>query len=225
VSGRTKKNQSNRVTQKSNVQQLATLVIDQMAKGGARKLKSVLGLNTEDKFVDTAGTTTTTSTLASRIASPTIAQGLTVNTRQGTSIRVTKCELRINISAIAAATLGNTIRVIVVRSNDDSTITLADVLQTTTDISSPIHNLFSAHGLELLDDFTVQLSTTAGGESQRYVKRTYSNDDWHMVWTDADTTGVPSNLVTGCMQVFWYAENSGNPPTFVSNMRTWFVDN
>lgn len=198
-----------------------------LLKGAAlTALKRRLGLNTETKFVDTAGTTTSTATLVSCIASPTIAQGLTVNTRQGANIRITKINQRISISAAAAATLGCNVRIITVRNKwSDSTIAVADILQTTTDFSSPFHNLFQEHGLELIQDETVRIGTATSDNSVVTIDRQFSRPNWQMTWTDADTTGVPSNLVRGAIQTFWMVDNVTTAPVFTSTNRLWFVDN
>lgn len=189
-------------------------------------LKRKLGLNTETKYSDSVGTTTATGTLVSRIPSPTIAQGLTVNTRQGTNIRIVKVEQRINIQAAVAATLGCNVRIITVRQRlNDGTITVADVLQTSTDFSSPIHNLFHEHGLTLLQDETVRLGTATADNSCITLERTFKLPNGQMTWTDADTTGVPSNLVRGAIQTFWMVDNVTTAPYFTATNRFWYVDN
>jgi aerobic-type carbon monoxide dehydrogenase small subunit (CoxS/CutS family) len=196
-----------------------------MSKAAVKQLKKRLGLNTENMFVDTAGTTTSTATLVQRIASPVIPQGDTVGSRAGVSIRVDSVDLRISCVVPAAATTGNVVRIIAVRNRKDGSASVADILQTTTDISSPIHNLFAEHQLELLMDQTYELGTATGSPGAFYVHRVWNPTDWHMTWTDSDTTGVNSNLVEGAISVWWYVDNVTTAPVFTSTMRVRYVDN
>jgi len=197
-----------------------------LLKGAALgALKRRLGLNTEEKFVDTAGTTTSTATLVSRIVSPTIAQGLTVGTRSGAGVRVTRIQQRINVAATSAATLGTTIRVITVRHRHSGVPAVGDILQTTTDISSPLHNNLAANHIELISDRSYVLGTALSGTGQLLIENEFSRAIWQMEWTDADTTGVPANLINGAIVTLWMQDAVTTAPVWTSTNRVWFVDN
>lgn len=199
--------------------------VDALGAAAVKKLKVKLGLNTEDKFVDVAGTTTSTATLVKRIASPTIAQGLTVNTRSGASIRITRADLRITAVTPAAATTANVIRVIVVRHREADEPTASEILATTTDITSPQFNSASARGVDFLMDQNFTIGTATGGDGSVSITRSFTSDNWQMVWTNSDTTGVPTNLIEGSISVWWMIDNVTTAPVFTSTMRLWYVDN
>jgi len=163
------------------------------------KLKQRLGLNTESKYVDTAGTTTATTTLTSRIASPTIPQGSTVGQRNGAGVRVTRVDQRICVEAAAAATKGCQIRVITVRHRHNGAPGPTDILQTSTDISSPLHNNLAANHIELISDQTYTLGHATAPNSTILIENSFSRPNWQMEWTDADPTGVPGNLINGAL--------------------------
>jgi hypothetical protein len=188
-------------------------------------LKRKLGLNTETKYVDVAGTTTATGTLATRIASPTIPQGATVGGRNGAGVRVTKVEQRINIEAATAATKGCNVRIITVRHKHSGTPAVADVLQVTTDFSSPIHNNIVANHIEVISDQTYTVGTSTSENATVLVANTFSRANWQMEWTDADTTGVPADLINGGIVTMWMIDNVTTAPVFTSTNRVWFVDN
>lgn len=199
-------------------------LFDHLSKRALTSLKSQLGLNTEDKFVDTAGTTTATTTLTSRIASPTIPQGLTASTRSGSSIRITKAQLRINIQSGDAA-LPVLVRVIVTRFRQPSAPATSAILQTTTDFSSHLNHHFTANGLELLMDKVYTVGSKTSDTGSIYINKTFTNPNWHMIWADSDTTGVPADLLEGAIYVHWYADQTAFPPIFNSTMRMTYVDN
>jgi hypothetical protein len=220
------KNQSNKgKTQKSALQVAGGKFVDALGAAAIKKLKVKLGLNTETKYVDTAGTTTATGTLVKRIASPTIAQGLTVNTRSGNSVRITRCDLRIWLQVPAATTTPSALRLIVVRHREADEAAVAEILQSTTDISSPIANTAVSRGVQLLMDKVYTLGTTAGGPSSLYINKSFSSPDWQMIWQNSDTTGVPTNLLEGAISVFWMVADASTAPVLTSTMRSWFVDN
>ena len=188
-------------------------------------LKRRLGLNTETKYVDVAGANNATSTLVTRIVSPTIPQGATVGGRNGAGVRVTKVEQRINFEASAAATKGCNIRIITVRHRHQGTPAVADVLQVTTDFSSPLHNNLAANHIELISDETVTLGTVTSENCTLLVTNTFSRANWQMEWTDADTTGVPANLINGAIVTMWMLDNTTTTPTITATNRIWYVDN
>lgn len=189
------------------------------------KLKQKLGLNTESKFVDVAGTTTATGTLAARIAAPTIAQGNTIGTRNGASVRISKVETRISIVAAAAATAPTNVRIIQVRNTRTGQATPADILETTTDFASPINNECADNGITVLRDMVVPLGTATGGDGAQYVEWTHTGLSDHMIWPDADTTGTPAACIKGCISTLWMLDNVTTAPVFTAKSRYWFVDN
>lgn len=189
------------------------------------KLKQKLGLNPESKYVDVAGTTTATGTLVSRIAAPTIAQGNTNQTRNGATVRISKVETRISIVAHPTATTPTTIRIIQVRNKRAASVQVADILQTTTDIASPLQSDYAANGVVILKDMVVCLGTATGGDGCQWVEWTHQGLSDHMVWPDSDTTGLPSAVEQGCISTYWMVDNVSTAPVFTAKSRYWFVDN
>ncbi len=211
---------------KSLWQTVGNAAFDKMSEAAITSLKERLGLNTEQNFIDTNGTTTATTTLVSRIAMATIPQGAGVGSRIGASIRITSAELFIQVAAATTATNGNTIRVLVTRNGSDGNAAVGEVLQTTTSISSPIFHLLEESDIELLDDFTIDVGMPGGGNSTRFVKKTYTGRSWHCQWPDTDTTGTPSTLLEGAINVFWFIDAVYTAaPVFTSTMRLNYVDN
>ena len=189
------------------------------------KLKQRLGLNTETKYVDTSGVTTATATLAARIATPTIPQGSTVGQRQGAGVRITRVDQRICVEAAAAATKGCQIRVITVRHRTAASAAPGDILQVTTDISSPLHNNLAANHIELISDQTYTLGHATAPNSTILIENSFSRPNWQMEWTDADTTGVAANLINGGITTFWMQDQVSTAPVYTSTNRCWYVDN
>jgi len=189
------------------------------------KLKQRLGLNTELKYVDVNGTTTATTTLTSRIATPTIPQGSAVGQRNGAGVRCVKIDQRICIEAAAAATKGCQIRVITVRHKSAAGANVADILQVTTDISSPLHNNLAANHIELISDQTYTLGHATAPNSTILIENTFSRPNWQMEWTDADTAGTPANYINGAIATYWMQDQVSTAPVYTSTNRYWFVDN
>jgi len=160
-----------------------------------------------------------------RITTPTIPQSAAVGGRNGAGIRVTKVEQRINVEASVGATKGCNIRVITVRHKHSGLPAVADVLQVTTDISSPIHNNIVANHIELISDQTYTLGTVTSENSTLLIENTFSRANWQMEWTDADTTGATANLINGAIVTMWMCDQVSTAPIFTSTNRVWFVDN
>lgn len=189
------------------------------------KLKQKLGLNPETKYVDVAGTTTATSTLQSRIAAPTIAQGNTNQTRNGATVRISKVETRISITAASTAVLPTNVRIIQVRNKRAAQVPVADILQTTTDITSPLQSDYQANGVQILKDITVCVGAKEGNGSQ-WVEWTHTGLSDHVVWPDSDTAGTPGAAEQGCISTYWMLDGAFDvAPTFAAKSRYWFVDN
>jgi hypothetical protein len=195
-----------------------------LGAGALAALKSKLGLNTEDKFVDTGAATTVTTTATARLTNAVIPQGLTVNTREGASVRVSSLEYRLNFQAAAAGT-PCTIRLLVVRDRDSGNNSAANVLQTPSDFNSAINNNFTALGLEMLCEEYINVGAPGAENADVTWVKTITRPDMHLRWTNADTTGSVANLVQGQVALYWLASQAGTPPTASGNSRTWYVDN
>jgi hypothetical protein len=139
-------------------------------------------------------------------------------------VRITRCDLRLAIQQIAAATTGYAVRVIVTRHREADEPIASEILASTTTITSPISNTAAARGVQILMDKVYTLGTTAS-TSYLYITKSFVSDNMHMVWTNGDTTGVPANVLEGCITVWWMVDGTGGPPVFTSTMRAWFVDN
>lgn len=197
-----------------------------MSKAALDRLKSKLGLNTESNYIDATGSTTSTATLSSRIAHPTIPQGSGVGQRVGSSLRLTRLDLRINIANVAAMTSDTSVRILVVRNKANGGAQPADILQTTTNFASPIHHLFKEHELVLLWDEIVTVGTATSGMGPVNIVRSFTGENWHVQFDDTDTSGVLANVVEGAISVFWMLDYvSGAAPVFNSICRYHYVDN
>ena len=188
-------------------------------------LKRRLGLNTEHKFVDVSGSTTASATLTANIACPTIAQGSTDNQRSGASLRVTSVETRMSFTA-AVAFLPCNVRIIQTRHREASNATSTEILETNTDITSPINKNAAANGITILKDMVIQVNGSTAGDGAAYVQWTHSGANDHMLYLTADTTGVPTNLLQGAIQT-WVMLDGGFSisPVITSTSRFLYVDN
>ena len=189
-------------------------------------LKRKLGLNTEEKFIDANGTTTATSTLVQRIAMPAIPQGVGDNERVGSNLRITRVETRIIISAAAAATTGGVVRIIQVRHKEAVAPTAAEILEVTTEASSPYNKKQKELGITVLKDIFVPIGTVTGGNSVAAVEWTHSGTNDQVSFATADVTGVNTNVYTGVISTWWMMDsNFSTAPVFASTSRYYWVDN
>jgi hypothetical protein len=198
-------------------------LFDHMSKSALDSLKSKLGLNTEIKYADNTGTSTTTATCVARINFPAIAQGLTSSSREGASIRVTKVRLRMDMQSQNVA--ATQIRILVVRFTRSGAPVVADIVQSATNFSTILNHHFYENGYQLLMDKIVTVGGTGSDNASQHVIETFSNANWHAVWPDTDTTGLASALSEGNITVFWWADSISVAPIFNSIMRVEYVDN
>jgi len=204
---------------------LASQAISAISGYALKRLKQKLGLNTETNFIDVAGTTTSSTSLAQRINFATIPQGDGVGNRHGCSIRISKVETRIHIAAPAASTVATTVRIIQVRNTRASNALPVDILESITDITSPLNNTYRDMGIQLLKDTTVVLGVAGSAEGAVYLHWTHTGLDDQVVYPDTDTAGAPGSVLKGVITTYWYADNSTNAPLFTSKCRYWYVDN
>ncbi len=140
-------------------------------------------------------------------------------------MRITRCDLRLFLQVPVATTTASAFRLIVVRHTEADEAAVSEILQSTTDISSPIANTAHSRGVRVLMDKTYPLGNTSGGPVSLYINKSFTSDDWQMIWQNSDTTGVPSNLLEGAISVYWYVADASTAPVLTSTMRSWFVDN
>lgn len=183
-------------------------------------------MNTEQNFIDVNGTTTATSTLASRITSPTIPRGTGVGERVGSSLRFTRVDMRIHIAPASTTSANTSVRIIAVRNKEAGNASVSKILQTTTSFSSPINNLFKDLGLVLLYDEIFTVGTVTSGVGNVDIVRTFTGDNWHLQYTNANTDGSLTDVESGCISVFWMVDQvNTTAPVFTSTARYWYVDN
>lgn len=212
--------------QKSPWQQHGGALFDSMSKAALERLKAKLGLNTELNYADANGTTTATSTLASRITMPTIPQGVGVGSRVGASLRIAKLQLRIHVAPAATMSADTSVRFLLVRNRDAGNAQVSNILQTTTLFSSPLNSELEALNIDVLDDWIAQCGTVTSGTGNIDIVRTYTRDDWHVNYDVTDTSGAVANIIGGAMSLYWYVDQVNTlAPVFTSTMRYWYVDN
>jgi len=195
------------------------------------KLKAKLGLNTETKYVDTVetniGTSSTCGTLAYAL---TIPQGTTNATRAGASCRLTSYTMVMRVVANTAALVNTLVRVIMVRWKDSrgASITATSLLDDSTRITS-LYNLggtANAIGYTVLYDETFPINIDNVDGAQKVITFKYTPLSHHLLWTDADTTGVIGNLQDGLIRGYIMTSETGaNTPNYWSDTRVEYVDN
>lgn len=203
-----------------------TMAVNAIKGWALTKLKQKLGLNTEEKYVDVNGTTTATSTLAQRIASPTIPLGTDDNSRNGSSIRITRVHTCIHITAASAQTLPTVVRIIQVRNRAVDVPNVARILETTTRSTSPYNAESKELNIDILYDRSVTIAPKTAGNSSAVVEWTHQAMGDHMVWPTTDTTGLPADLNKGAIATFWMLDlNFDVAPVFQATSRYYYVDN
>ncbi len=201
-------------------------LFDSMSRSALDSLKSKLGLNTEENYADGALTTSLTSTLQTKLTPPTIAQGTGVGKRIGASVRIRRIEVRVQVTAAAASTTGNTIRLILTRNNEPGQASVANILQTTTDISSPLNHQVGVLGIQVLRDVTFDVNNA--GPGSYYYKTTILDTEvpeMHMVWPDSDSAGTPGALNEGCINLYMMSDSITTSPVVTGTVRLAYVDN
>lgn len=190
-------------------------------------LRKKLGLNTEAKFLDTTGAVGLANSLAV-VLKPTapIPQGLTTVSRVGDSIRVTHINIKGDVQL--GSSVGQQIRVIctIQKSCQQGQLTAAQLLQDPTNINSPYND--QLEGVRVIHDKVHVYNPQISGVSATY----RLNWRWsppvkqgHVIWTDADTTGVSADIIGGLIQVWMMTDQASNAPTWASYCRIRYVDN
>jgi hypothetical protein len=239
VSGGSKSNkQPNK--KRSPVQKTGAAFVDALGAAAVEKLKIKLGLNTETKYVDYEGALNTTNTLqvASHCMLTPIPQGLTDNTHEGSSVRVTKSTIRFLLQNPSTNT-GSAVstRVLLVRwrptAGPNVSANTGDVLEKagTTGIPETLsmETFDPVYQRKIVYDKTFDFGlVTAGGCPSVFTREIILNDDdFHMRWTSTDTAGISANSVGD----FWTflvqtsTSTAGQYPTIWWDQRVEFVDN
>lgn len=199
-------------------------------------VKSLLGLNTETKFVDTntaTNTTALTTTLANTGISnvrTAIPQGDTSSNRNGNGVRMVSWKFFGDIYNFSGNLVPSIVRIIIVNWHKvayaDSSA--AYILQSQTDIHS-LRNTDPQARFTILSDKKYFLKPSSTGQNTQiqpwnFVYRPQSH---HMRWTDADTAGANTNMLEGYISVYAFTDNftASNPPTIQCYSRVEYVDN
>jgi len=221
--------------------QHAGKLVDIGGKAGLTKLKKALGLNTEDhRFYDISNAAVVPGVAAGWATAgltglpPVIVQGATNATRVGDSIRVTRMHWRIGILQGAAQAAATRVRIVgVARKLSEgagmaASIQNNQVFNTNALLDSQFSPNMVSDGISVFFDRTVTLGTSTAEPAAHTLDVVKS--DFHMVWTQADTTGVLANLCEGEADL-WIAYDSNlsgvlaSPPTYTICRATEFVDN
>lgn len=194
---------------------------------GIQILKRMLGLNTEQHWVDTVETAVALTTTAADMAyALTIPVDDTANGRNGLTVRLTSYTCTINIRA---GTVGNTTRVLFVKYKDTrgTTPTSAACLDAPTRITSPYNmgDAVAASGYTVLFDRSYALAAAGQDGDRKIVKFKYTPLNHHLSWTSANTTGVASAMSDGYIIGYIYTDNVGTSADYSANHRIKFVDN
>lgn len=205
-------------------------------KVAIKQLKAALGLNTEEKYVDTVtnfysfpNTIVATSAL-SNIATP-VPQGLTAKQRSGDTFRMTSLSFRGALyNGPANLITSTTARIIIVnwKHTPVSATNVADILEVTNDVNS-LRTDQPANPHTILYDKTFALGATADytNPNVRKWSWSYSPLDHHVGYTVNDTTGAVGNVIQGYIQIYLIASSftAGNAPYLGVYQRMKFVDN
>jgi len=214
-------------------------LVGQALEGGAsraiRALREKLGLNTETKFFDddTSGFTAALSASWTTVmTTPVIAQGATITTRNGASIRVTRELMRFVIQPGSTTTLNGIVRVVAIRQRSVgpvfSQITAAQTFDgAISAISMTSGNLFD-QDVEVVYDrvFAMDSTTATGWQAVAHDEVECIPEDFHLTWTAGDTTGANANLIAGAITWFACTLGFGTANPQISMRRRYeFVDN
>lgn len=202
-----------------------------MGRSGLKVLKKKLGLNTENKNYDLAISGTTSGTLAA-LFYPTnaLAQGSTNNTRSGNSLRITHWKMKGGIYTSTLNGQGQRVRIIATYQPKMSTpgteVTNTQLLQTNTDVDSFYKT--DLQDCQIIYDKTYTLTPQYSNQQVVLPFKFHwrpSYDHGHVIWTDADTTGVTANVVAGLLKVFILTDQAANFAFLTGRSRVYFVDN
>lgn len=228
----TKSGGSKKSAKKSPLQQAGAKFVDELGRAGITRLKEKLGLNTELHCLDVAsGVAVLATTLAQLQGAITVPQGATDTTRVGDSIRIVSWEQFLIASTQATTATPTIVRFIGVANRHNAPATTpTTILKDTTDVMSPLHPQFSQSGLELVFDKSIVLGAgSAQSDGCQLFEKHWRPSDFHMIWTQGDTTGVQADLVAGGTYVFgMYNATAGAAvaaPKYSITSRLTFVDN
>lgn len=204
----------------------------EMAQPGAQLavsyLKSKLGLNTERHWLDTVESEfNPTTTLAAGGYALTIPQGDTSNDRNGSGVRLVSYEINGYVRSSHLATTAGSVRLIVVgqKVTNGNIIAASEVLDVTTNITSPYN--MDTEGYTILYDNTFDMLGYGSNANQKnfHISVPIGNN-WHLKWTDADTTGAAANVQKGYIRMFYmYQGFATTAPILSLYTRVKWVDN
>jgi len=221
---------------KSELQKAGAALIDQLGKRGIDALKAKLGLNTELHVVDVAASSATLGTTLAQIQGAiTVAQGNTNTTRVGDSFRCVSYEQRVAAWSQATTAATTLVRFIAVanRSNAPATSpSVGVILQDPTDVLSPYDASFPDSGLQIVFDQTVTVTAQTkqiDSDAVVFFKKVWRPQDFHVVYTQGDTTGVQADLIQGGIYVYAMyglpSQAAVAAPKWNLTSRVTFVDN
>ncbi len=202
--------------------------IDAIGAAALERLKTRLGLNTEVKMqFDNYPVTAMTASWSAVLPPPTIAEGTTDSSRDGSSIRVTRTDIRGIIRPNSVDTKCRVVRVVAVyQPNPNGTVvTAANMFNNT----GAVDSVYGADSFSLDISVIYDKSFEIGPDTQALSNATFhitdQRLDHHMVWKSADTTGSNSNLLQGGITVFVIEDAGANFATVEIHRSTSFVDN
>lgn len=191
----------------------------QLAKKAWDAAKYIKGLvNTEYKYCDASLSSTAIDTSGSSTILSSVVEGSDYNQRDGISIKAKSIFLRGNVTMPASATgVGQRLRLILVRDNEDSTPSFGDLLDTVS-VLGPLNHVNTGR-FTVLWDHTVAVSN---GGSQIVPFKKYISLNNHVKFSNS-TTGIK----TGHMYLFYISDGTTATTKplleFYSRMR--FIDN
>lgn len=212
-------------------QSWSSMAITALSGYALNKLKSKLGLNTEKHWLDTIETNLGTSSTCTPMAYPlTIPQGDTVNTRSGSSCRLTSYTCKIRLQANAAATTPCYVRIMFVKFKETrgASPTASFFLDSSTRITSQYQmgDSANASGYSILFDRTIPINIITSDDSTKMINFKYTPLVHHLKWDSTDTTGNAANLSDGFIRGFIFTSETGaNTPNYWADHRVKFVDN
>lgn len=198
---------------------------------GLKLLKSKLGLNTENKWVDTVETNVGTSSTCTAMANPlVIPVGDDSNSRDGMTCRITSYTVRGRIQANTAATSGCMVRILFVKANDirGTAITAADFLDSQTRITSFYNkgDRTQSIGYNVLYDRTFSISVSGTDGDTQFFSFSYKPLSHHLRWDAQNTDGSLTDLAGDQIRGYIMTSESGaNTPNYFADHRLCFVDN
>lgn len=225
-----KKSSKTSTRPKKSWQRATGKALTAISAAGVKTLRKKLGLNPENKNWDVVNGNTLAAS-AAFMMSPTslLAQGSTDNTRNGNGMRITHWKLRGEFVRNVSATSSQQVRMIIFRQatvNNGALINASQLLQVPGNIDSPYNSDLS--DCRILMDKTILVNpafAAAGTTIPFKYKWSPSYDAGHVRWSDADTTGVASNLVEGYIAVYIYTDAAANFGAVAWYSRVHFVDN